>query len=474
MKTRQLLYTSMWLVSSISASAQCLTNSLVVNTGYTPTGPIATGAPDPNWQVVALSADITALSIAPTPPFSAIGVNTVGSWTSNPNSKWISFYNPSPWYVTTPVPDEYSMTLRRTFTMCQDDQVRITLTFSRDNWMKYLKVDGTTLFSETANNTLANFQAFYPTTPPVYTVMLTAGTHTIETEVVNFHETANPNQNNPHGFNLVGTVTSVGGNNSIIDDNGCPGYVCDDDCSDECFWRVSGNNILSNKNFFGTRTKDDVRVITNNTPRGILSQQGLLGWNTMLPTAFMHVNCTGNNPDDGSAGTSDVRFENLEPGDGDILVINQAGYVFRRRGVEDPDDPKDGTQLRKLYEEEKAKTEQMQTRLDQLEMQVKKLTALLETKAAITPVADGNTLGQNAPNPFGKETAIEYNVQSMERSASIDIYDVNGKKLARYPITAKGKGALTVESEKLIPGMYMYSLVIDGREVATKRMIFSK
>ncbi|MCD6065037.1 MAG: hypothetical protein K0R82_2948, partial [Flavipsychrobacter sp.] len=50
---------------------------------------------------------------------------------------------------------------------------------------------------------------------------------------------------------------------------------------------------------------------------------------------------------------------------------------------------------------------------------------------------------------------------------------LNGRQLTGYPITAKGKGMLTVESKNLVPGIYMYSLVIDGREVASRRMVFS-
>jgi hypothetical protein len=96
-------------------------------------------------------------------------------------------------------------------------------------------------------------------------------------------------------------------------------------CSDTCYWKVTGNNIINGNNIFGTLTNNDVRIRTNSIERGILSSTGNLGWNTMSPTAYLHVNCNGGNPNNGTS--SDVRFEGLENGTGSILVIDNLGYV---------------------------------------------------------------------------------------------------------------------------------------------------
>jgi hypothetical protein len=47
-------------------------------------------------------------------------------------------------------------------------------------------------------------------------------------------------------------------------------------------------------------------------------------------------------------------------------------------------------------------------------------------------------------------------------------------QLHQYSITGKGKQAVNISSSSLEPGMYLYALVIDGKEVDTKRMILTK
>jgi hypothetical protein len=47
-------------------------------------------------------------------------------------------------------------------------------------------------------------------------------------------------------------------------------------------------------------------------------------------------------------------------------------------------------------------------------------------------------------------------------------------ELQQYSINGKGKQSVTINGNSLEPGMYLYSLVIDGKEVDTKRMILTK
>jgi len=41
-------------------------------------------------------------------------------------------------------------------------------------------------------------------------------------------------------------------------------------------------------------------------------------------------------------------------------------------------------------------------------------------------------------------------------------------------MNGKGKQSVTINGNSLQPGMYLYALVIDGKEVDTKRMILTK
>lgn len=75
---------------------------------------------------------------------------------------------------------------------------------------------------------------------------------------------------------------------------------------------------------------------SNSLERMKINKDGEVGINTVNstpkePTAYLHVNCINNNPNNNS-GLSDVRFENLEEGRGSILVIDNAtGYVFNSK-----------------------------------------------------------------------------------------------------------------------------------------------
>lgn len=84
------------------------------------------------------------------------------------------------------------------------------------------------------------------------------------------------------------------------------------------------------------------------------------------------------------------------------------------------------------------------------------------------------SLSQNRPNPFSESTTIEVTVPESTRTAAIFIYDMSGKQEKQISISERGKVAVSVTSEGLIPGMYLYSLIADGKVVSTKKMILTK
>ena len=83
-------------------------------------------------------------------------------------------------------------------------------------------------------------------------------------------------------------------------------------------------------------------------------------------------------------------------------------------------------------------------------------------------------LGQNEPNPFTENTEIAYVLPAGARSAALYIYDMNGAQIDAFPITGGGAGTVTVEGGRLEAGMYLYSLIADGKVIDTKRMILTK
>lgn len=81
-------------------------------------------------------------------------------------------------------------------------------------------------------------------------------------------------------------------------------------------------------------------------------------------------------------------------------------------------------------------------------------------------------LYQNVPNPFTHTTEIAYRLSPTAHTASIVIYDLNGKQLKRYSLQPDVKtGKVEITASELVPGMYIYALVIDGTMLESKRMI---
>lgn len=84
------------------------------------------------------------------------------------------------------------------------------------------------------------------------------------------------------------------------------------------------------------------------------------------------------------------------------------------------------------------------------------------------------TLQQNTPNPFSQNTHIAFSISTQATNAMINIYDLQGTEIKSYPISAKGSQSITIQGSDLKAGMYFYTLIVDGKEVDTKRMILTK
>lgn len=84
-----------------------------------------------------------------------------------------------------------------------------------------------------------------------------------------------------------------------------------------------------------------------------------------------------------------------------------------------------------------------------------------------------NKLYQNSPNPFHDQAIIRFKLSEGVRNASICIFDMQGKTLKRLPVT-NGEESVIVDSSEFSDGLYLYSLIINGQEVDTKKMVISK
>lgn len=93
--------------------------------------------------------------------------------------------------------------------------------------------------------------------------------------------------------------------------------------------------------------------------------------------------------------------------------------------------------------------------------------------AVASDYATGNILYQNTPNPFKEQTVIRFSLADNATNAAICIFDMTGKMLKKLPI-ASGETSVSINGWELGEGMFLYTLLVNGREIDTKRMIITK
>ena len=83
-------------------------------------------------------------------------------------------------------------------------------------------------------------------------------------------------------------------------------------------------------------------------------------------------------------------------------------------------------------------------------------------------------MDQNKPNPFSESTVIALNIPQEAQTANIYIYDMSGKQVQSLSVSERGETNITVYASDITPGMYIYTLVVDGKVAVTRRMIVSE
>jgi hypothetical protein len=83
-------------------------------------------------------------------------------------------------------------------------------------------------------------------------------------------------------------------------------------------------------------------------------------------------------------------------------------------------------------------------------------------------------LYQNEPNPFNASTTIRFDIPANYTKANLYIYTYQGEQIKSYKIDTKGTGSIQIKGSEYKPGIYLYSLIVDGKEISTKKMILTK
>jgi hypothetical protein len=113
--------------------------------------------------------------------------------------------------------------------------------------------------------------------------------------------------------------------------------------------------------------------------------------------------------------------------------------------------------------------------IQELNQKIERLESPANVTAANRPDAvRAAALFQNTPNPFSQSTQIKYYLPETTGTASLCIYDMQGKQLKQYPLTQRGEGSQPISGSELSPGIYLYALIADGTEIDVKRMILTE
>jgi hypothetical protein len=81
---------------------------------------------------------------------------------------------------------------------------------------------------------------------------------------------------------------------------------------------------------------------------------------------------------------------------------------------------------------------------------------------------------QNRPNPYNDKTTIPYYLPKDFKQATMLITNINGQLVRRVTLEQSGKGELTLRTEGLNAGQYIYSLILDGRKIQSRKMVVNQ
>jgi|GEM_PF-3922290 len=132
--------------------------------------------------------------------------------------------------------------------------------------------------------------------------------------------------------------------------------------------------------------------------------------------------------------------------------------------------------LLSAIKEQDKKLDALQRRINELESKSldkdRTLSDKKDEKGTRTAQAE-NQLYQNVPNPFSRETRIRFSIGESYENAFIGIYDLNGRQLSKITIQ-HGSEEIIISGNNFQPGMYVYSLVVDGELIDSKKMVISE
>lgn len=158
-------------------------------------------------------------------------------------------------------------------------------------------------------------------------------------------------------------------------------------------------------------------------------------------------------------GVSAQELQEIYP---DLVLEGQDGYLTVNYVELVPILIRSIQELKQELDEIKSQSSNRMTRSESGHEQVMPITS-----------TSANILYQNTPNPFKEQTIIRFKLTSDVQNASICFFDMNGRLLKKTPVSS-GMESVSIGGYELGEGMFLYSLIIDGQEIDTKKMVITK
>jgi len=162
-------------------------------------------------------------------------------------------------------------------------------------------------------------------------------------------------------------------------------------------------------------------------------------------------------------------IENPETPEDSIFAIIDLGYTYLLMG----DSSYKSTAQGRLLEHKPVSQETFSTKRDYLLSLLPFEKSGQQIELPFGANKQGELL-QNVPNPFSNTTNIQFNLNSNEFSiVEIRINDQVGKEVQRILVKSANEGANTIElnMQGLPSGIYYYSLIVNGTQTDTKKMV---
>jgi hypothetical protein len=164
-----------------------------------------------------------------------------------------------------------------------------------------------------------------------------------------------------------------------------------------------------------------------------------------------------------------VQHNIMDGSDKDYYTMNYSAYgVIAIKAIQE--------QQKKIEQQEQTNQEQQQ-KIITLEDRIAKLEAALNNgsvsnassnNSIIRKEISGVTLEQNQPNPFNQSTVIHYHLPQGS-AGQVNVYDMNGSLVKT--LKADESGQAVVNGSDLKAGTYTYTLVVNGKIAASKKLV---